>query len=255
MLYLLLFLGGPLAVSLYLLLGNPEALKFMVSDPSFPRAVEDTLLLAALIIPVQFILALLAALLFNRKFYGSSVFTFIFIIPLLLSDVSASIIWYNILSGSGYLNKFLLNTGITKEPLQILGYQSPLAEIMAIVVSEVWRATSLVFIIIFAGLQYIPREYFEAADVFGATPLQKMFHVTLPLLKPSIQVALILRTLYAFQVFAPMWILTGRDIPVLAGEAYYWYTILINPYVSTLYSIIIALISIIFTVLYLRITR
>ncbi|UNQ73726.1 carbohydrate ABC transporter permease [Infirmifilum sp. NZ] len=248
-------LGFPLVLSVYIALSDPTSLQRALSDPYFLPALRNTLLLVAIIIPLQFLLALSAALLLSKRFPGSSIFTFIFILPLLLSDISASLIWYNIFSYNGYLNRFLLKVGLVSKPLQLLGFQYQATEMLAIVVTEVWRATSLIFIIIFAGLQFIPKEYFEAADVFGASRLQKLVYVTLPLLKPSIQVALILRTLYALQIFAPMWVLTGRDVPVLAGEAYYWYTILLDPQVSTIYSLIIAAISVVFTAIYLRVTR
>lgn len=86
------------------------------------------------------------------------------------------------------------------------------------VVAEVWRATALVFVILVAGVQLIPKEYGEAAEVFGATPWQRFLRVTLPLLKPSLQAAFILRTILAFEVFAVVLALGGRNLPVLAGR-------------------------------------
>ncbi len=77
-------------------------------------------------------------------------------------------------------------------------------------------------IILLAGIQVIPKDYGEAAEVFGATAWQRLRYVTLPLLRPSLQVALILRTLAAFQVFAIILALVGRTVPVLAEEAYNW---------------------------------
>ena len=124
-------------------------------------------------------------------------------------------------------------------------------EFLALVATEVWRATAIVFVIIFAGLQMISRDYLEAAEVFGATFRQKLRYIILPLLKPSLQAALLIRTLFALQIFGVVWILAGRDIPVLAGEAYYWQTDVRNYHVASAYAIIIALMSIIISFIYI----
>ena len=76
-------------------------------------------------------------------------------------------------------------------------------------VAEIWRSTALIMIILVAGLQGIPREYNEAAEVFGASFWQRVRHVTLPMLKPSIQVALLLRMILAFEVFATVIAIAG----------------------------------------------
>src|SRR5204862_824326 len=107
------------------------------------------------------------------------------------------------------------------------------------VLAEAWRATAIVLVILVAGLQVIPRDYGEAAEVFGATAWQRFRLVTLPLLRPSLQVALILRTILAFQVFAVAIALAGRNLPVLAEEAYRWYFDLRNPNVAAAYALLI----------------
>jgi len=123
------------------------------------------------------------------------------------------------------------------------------------VIAEAWRATSIVMVILVAGLQVIPKEYGEAAEIFGASGWQRLRHVTLPLLRPSMQVALILRTILAFQVFAVVIALAGRNLPVLAGEAYYWYGEYSNPNVAAFALLLIMLFSIANTLIYLRALR
>jgi multiple sugar transport system permease protein len=109
-------------------------------------------------------------------------------------------------------------------------------------------------VLLVAGLQMIPKDYGEAASVFGASGWQRLRHVTLPMLKPNLQVALILRTILAFQVFAVVVALAGRTMPVLAGEAYYWYGNR-NLSVAASYAVLILLLSIINTAIYLRLLR
>jgi multiple sugar transport system permease protein len=92
----------------------------------------------------------------------------------------------------------------------------------AIVIAEFWRATAIVFVIVVAGLQLVPKEYEEAASVFGATGWQCLRRVTLPLLRSSIQSALILRTVLAFEAFAVVLAIGGTNFPVLISQAFIW---------------------------------
>jgi multiple sugar transport system permease protein len=124
-----------------------------------------------------------------------------------------------------------------------------------IVLAEVWRAAPLVFIILLAGLQVISKDYLEAADVFGFSKWQKFIHITLPLVMPSLQSALLIRTLFAFQIFAVVWLLSGRDIPILAGETYYQQSELYNSQLAATYGFIIALICILISWVYMTVLR
>ena len=110
-------------------------------------------------------------------------------------------------------------------------------------------------VIIVSGLQGIPKDYDEAAAVFGATYWQRLWEVTLPLLKPSLQVALILRTILAFQTFAVAQALTGESFPLLVGETYRWYAALNNSNVASAYALVIMGVSMVTAVIYLRALR
>jgi multiple sugar transport system permease protein len=127
--------------------------------------------------------------------------------------------------------------------------------IIAIVLAEVWRATSIMMVILVAGLQSIPRDYIEAAKVFGASWFECVRRVILPLLRPSIQTALILRTIYAFQVFAVVVALAGLGVTVLSAEAYRWYSDWRNPNVAATYAVLILFLSLATTMIYLRTLR
>jgi multiple sugar transport system permease protein len=117
--------------------------------------------------------------------------------------------------------------------------------------AEAWRATSIIMVILVAGLQGIPRDYLEAADVFGASFWQKITRVILPMLRPSLQVALILRTILAFQAFAVVIALTGQAVTVLSAEAYRWYQDYRDPHVAAAYAAFILILSITSTILFL----
>ena len=126
---------------------------------------------------------------------------------------------------------------------------------VTVVIAEMWRATAIVLVIIVAGMQLVPKEYNEAAEIFGANAWQRFYKVTLPAIKPSIQTALILRTILAFEVFAVVVALAGRDLPVLVGEAYFWQFEYQNSGVASAYAVLILGFSVAATLFYLRVLR
>ncbi len=160
---------------------------------SSDRRVRTTLLLMAFILPIQFVLAMIMALVIHARIKFSSMFLYIFSVPLGMSDLAVGILFFSIFTGNGFLNTILDGLGIIDGPQQFLTADTRNWIIFAIVLAEVWRATSIVMVIIVSGLQAIPDETLEAAELFGASYWQRVRHIMLPLLRPSIQVALILQ--------------------------------------------------------------
>ena len=169
----------------------------MVNDSRFRDALQTTLLLLVLILPIQFVLAIIMALVLQAKLRGNTIFLYIYAIPLGISDLAAGLVWVTIFTQRGYLNTFLQQLGLIDQPYVFLSAENQHWMIVAIVLAEVWRATSIVMVIVVSGLQAIPGEYLEAGELFGANLWQRLRYITLPLLKPSLQVALILRTILA----------------------------------------------------------
>jgi multiple sugar transport system permease protein len=228
-------------------------LQRMVDDPSFWKAVRNTLLLIVVLIPLQFVFALTMALLLNARPRGSGAYFYIWVIPLAVSDLAAGLVWLSIFTDRGYLNSLLAHLGL--DGYAWLARDNPWSMFGAVLIAELWRATSLVLVIVVAGMQGIPKDYDEVAQVFGATYWQRLREVTLPLLKPSLQVALILRTILAFQTFAVAVALTGRNFPVMVGETYYWYSFKFEPHVATAIALVILLVSMLTSIVYLRTLR
>jgi multiple sugar transport system permease protein len=228
----------------------------MVNDRFFKPALVTTFLLMVLIIPVQFILAIIMALVIQSRIRFSTLFLAIFAIPLAASDLAVGIVWYSIFTQNGYLNSILQALGLISAPQVYLSADTRYWIIIAIWLAEVWRATAIVMVIVVSGLQAISQEVLEAAEVFGATLWQRVWHVMLPLLKPSLQVALILRTILALQVFAVVIALSGGDVvTVLANETYRQYYDFRNFNVAAAYAALILLISMVSAVVYLQIVR
>jgi multiple sugar transport system permease protein len=228
----------------------------MVNDRFFWPALSMTLLLTVLIIPTQFVLAIIMALVIQANLRGSGIFLYIFAIALGISDLAVGILWYSIFTQLGYLNSILQGLGLIDAPITYLSADTRYWIVIAIWLAEVWRATSIVMVIVVAGMQAISREVLEAAEVFGATLWQRIRHVILPLLRPSLQVALILRTILALQTFAVVIALSGGEVvTVLANETYRQYYSLRNINVAAAYASFILLLSMLSAIFYLRAVR
>ena len=230
-----------------------EHFERMAGDVNFSDAWRNTLLLLILIVPLQIVLALVMALLINSRFRGYGFFLYVYAIPLAISDLAAGILWLAVFTERGYLNSSLQGAGLIQQPILFLSFENLPGILTAIVVAESWRATAIVLLILIAGLQLIPRDFFEAADVFGAGRFRRTIHVVLPLLRPSLQSALIIRTIFAFQTFAVVFALAGRNMPVLAGEAYVWYAANRNEHLAAAYAALLLGLTIVATVVYLRV--
>jgi multiple sugar transport system permease protein len=230
-----------------------QYLRRMVDDPYFWQATRNTALLIVVLLPLQFALALTMALLLRQRPRLAGLHFYIWVVPLAISDLAAGLVWLSIFTDRGYLNSALDHLGVGS--FGWLSFEHPVTMFLAVVVAELWRATSLVFVIVVAGLQGIPRDYDEAAAVFGATYWQQLRHVLLPQLRPSLQVALILRTILALEAFAVAQALTGRNLPLLVGETYQWYYTLQNPNVATAIALVVLALSVVAAVGYLRLMR
>jgi multiple sugar transport system permease protein len=227
-------------------------LRRMLADPYFWPAARNTALLIVVLIPLQFAFALAMALVLRARPRLSSFYFYVWCVPLAISDLAAGLIWLAIFTDRGYLNSFLAQLGIG-DGYAWLSYQNQTTMFIAVLLAELWRATSLVLVILVAGLQNIPRDYDEAASVFGATYWQRLRHVLLPQLRPSLQVALILRTILGLQTFAVAQALTGRNFPLLVGETYHWYASLQNEHVAAAIAVVLLALSIASAVVYLRV--
>ncbi|WP_245718973.1 carbohydrate ABC transporter permease [Micromonospora rhizosphaerae] len=254
-----LLFGWPVATGIIEAFRGPDGLTLanferMTGEPNFWDSVRNTLLLIAVVIPVQFVLAFAMALLLQAKLRFSGIYFYVWAIPLAVSDLAAGLVWLAVFSDRGYLNSVLVTLGLG-DGFAWLSYQNESTMLLAVFMAELWRSTSLVLLIVVAGLQVVPKDYDEAAQIFGATFWQRLRHVTLPLVKPSLQVALILRTILAFQAFAVAQALTGRDFPLLVGETYEWFATLQNPAVATAVALVVLGMSLLTSVIYLRALR
>lgn len=227
----------------------------VVNDWKFPISLKNTLLLAAAVVPIQLALALLMATMVNRMQKGRDLVLYVWTIPLGISDLAAGIIWLAIFEQSGFLNSMMHGLGFIDRPTSLLSYKNMTTVFVAIALAEIWRATAIMLVILVAGIGLIPKEYYEAAEVFGASPWKRFLRITLPLLRPSLQTALILRVILAFEIFAVVAALGGTLFPVLMGETYKYQFDLLDSGAAAAIALVILAISIAFTLVILRALR
>jgi multiple sugar transport system permease protein len=227
----------------------------MVTNWKFWPTFWNTILLAAIVVPLQLVMALTMASVVAKLQTARNSILYIFTIPLGLSDLAAGIIWLAIFEQSGFLNSMLVGLHVIDKPILFLGYQNLWVIFVAVILAELWRATAIVMVILVSGMGLIPKEYYEAAEVFGAGPWKRFVKVTLPMLRPSLQTALILRTIAAFEVFAVVVALGGTTLPVLVGETFNWQFALNDKSVAAAYALVILAISIASTLVFLRVLR
>ncbi|MBY3088357.1 sugar ABC transporter permease [Rhizobium laguerreae] len=180
--------------------------RLMIADPVFWETTWNTVLITLITVPGALLVGLGLALMANLPFAMQWPVRLSLLIPWALPLSFAGLIfaWF-FHSEYGVVNDMLNRLGFEG----IIWFNSPNWAFAAICLTIIWKTSSFMALIILAGLQTIPRSLYEAADVDGAGRLRQFFEITLPLLKPSIVVALIFRTITALQTFDIPYMMTG----------------------------------------------
>src|SRR5215213_159686 len=179
----------------------------LLADDFFRSALAHTLCYAAIALTFEFLLGLGLAVLLNREMRGRSFFRAALLVPMMLPPVVVGVVWRLMLNPNfGAINGTLQGVGINTE--QLTWTASPTLAFASVVMVDIWQWTPFMFLILLAGLQAIPDEPYEAALIDGSSAWQTFHYITLPLLKPAILIALLLRTMDLLRVFDQIWILT-----------------------------------------------
>jgi ABC-type sugar transport system permease subunit len=178
----------------------------LVSDPVARDAIGTTLIFIAVTIPLELLLGLGIALVLNQGFRGRGLLRAVVLVPWAIPTVVSSQMWRFIFNDRYGLVNFLLFGADTSR------YIAPLADpylaMISIMAAEIWKTTPFAALILLAGLQGISDDLYEAASVDGASSWQKFRHITLPLLKPALLLALLFRTIDALRVFDLVYVMT-----------------------------------------------
>ena len=200
----------------------------LARDPRFWSSLGHTLFFTVATVSLELVLGLALALAMNRAFRGRGMMRATSLLPWAIPTVVAALLWrFMFDSQAGIANALLVAIGVLERPM--VWFVEATTAWIPVILSDVWKTTPFVAILLLAGLQNIDRSLYEAAEVDGAGPWWRLWHITIPLLKPTIFVALIFRTLDAFRVFDLLYALTGGG-PGTATEpiALYTHTIILQ---------------------------
>ncbi len=222
----------PIAFNLYLAfthwtigLGEPRFIGLdnfveLVTDERVVNGVKVMACFSGASLTLELVLGLLIAVYFNREFRGSELVQAIYIFPFAATPVAVALIWRIMLNPEiGVLNYLLRSVGLPRSDW----IASQQMVIPALVLVDVWKWTPMITLIVLAGLKSLPHDPYEAARIDGAGPLQIFWHVTLPLIRPVLIAALMLRSLDNLKEFDIIYTITQGG-PGIASETLYLYS-------------------------------
>jgi multiple sugar transport system permease protein/alpha-1,4-digalacturonate transport system permease protein len=194
----------------------------MLSDENFHVALRNTLFYAAGHIPLTLVAALGLALVLNRKLRGMAFFRTAAFFPYVTSLVAVAIVWNMLFNPTaGPINQVLEALGLDDPPRWVASTDWAMP---AVIVTSVWRDMGYYMVLYLAGLQTIPKEYYEAATVDGANAWQRFWSITLPSLRPTTFFVVVMLTIQSFKVLDLIVVMTeggpGRSTKVLAQLVY-----------------------------------
>ncbi len=230
------------------------------TDPNFMPALRNTAIIVVFSVTLEFFGALFLALLINRKFAGSTMFLFVAMVPMALPAVAVAAMWLTGFTAHGWINSLLYYLGILSEGAKIYWLAGSEWKLLALVIMiDAWQVIPSMMIILLAGLQNIPEETIEAGYVFGGNFITVLRKITMPLLGPTIQTAIILRLISAIQIWLIIVLLVGFSrMPVLVERIVYYYKEVPNLDISLQmasgYAIIVSFIVSLAALLYLRVS-
>lgn len=227
-----------------------EAFRTITTHYQFTEAVVNTLVITGLGLVLELCLGLAAALTLAGRRRVRGLVWVVLLLPLGVPTIVAASTMRYVFGTVGYLNEFLYQFGLITLPIDWTG-QRWLA-LVTVAVADAWKVTPLVMLILFAGLQASPRELYEAAHTDGASPWQQCRSITLPLLRPALTMALVVRGVDAFRIFALPLGLVGRHLPVLSTYAYVEYLEYGDPHTAAASSTILLVLMLVAIGTYLR---
>lgn len=184
--------------------------KRLLGDEQVWCAVRNTLMYTCLVVPVTVIIALLLAVALNGKLKGKGIYRTIYFIPMVAAPAAVTMVW-----------KWLYNYqyGLINHVLKSLGLEgvnwidNPKVAMISIVIIGIWSTVGYSMVLLLAGLQEIPRDYYEASNIDGASPVKQFFAITVPLVSPTLFFVLVTSIITAMQVFDVIYMMIDVTSP------------------------------------------
>ncbi len=229
----------------------------VVTDSSFKQVVINTLYLIIIYVPVLNVIALLLAVAVYNSGRAGNVYKSLLFFPNLLSMTVIAMIWRIIYMYEGLLNRFLKSIGLSVLVRDWLGQVTTVLPALSITI--IWFAVGYYLLIYLAGLNTVPVEIYESAEVEGVTPAQRLFRITIPLIAPSITINTVLSTIGIITLFDLPFVLTrggpGYMSETLALHVYFYAFVQLQTSYALALAVILGVFAILVTSIQLRILR
>jgi trehalose transport system permease protein len=222
--------------------------QYITSRPDFGNAFINTIGITLMGVTMEMVFGLIMALMLARQFRGRGFFRTIILTPMGVPTLVAGAAMLYFFRTNGYLNEALLRLGIISLP--VYWTESGLRGMFAVALADMWKVTPIVVLLLLAGLEAIPGDVYEAADVDGASRWQSFWSITFPLLMPAITMALIVRAIDAFRIFDVVMVMASRSIPVMSTFVYINYFDFQDPYSASAAATILLLMIVAFIGIY-----
>ncbi len=192
-----------------------------LDDPQFWSSMQNTAIFTVATVTLETLLGMIIALTIHSNFRGRGIVRTSMLVPWAIPTVVSSLLWeWMFHDRFGVINSILKQLNLMDESTFLAWAANSSTALGAVIAVDVWKTTPFMALLLLAGLQVIPTDVYEAAYVDGASKIQQFFHITLPLLKPALLVALIFRTLDAFRVFDMIFVLNGYALDTMSIAIY-----------------------------------
>jgi len=214
---------------------NPEAFvglahysRALFEEPAFWTSLWKTVIWTAFSVAGAYLVALGLALLLNMDIWGRTLFRALFLVPWVIPDVATALLWKWLYGDEfGVINFLLTKVGIINKP--VLWLSDPLMAMPAVVLVQIWKLYPVMFVVLLAALQNVPKELTESAVIDGAGVMQRFRFVTFPFIKATSIILTLLASIWTFQAFDIVYLLTGggpagatKILPTLVYDKAFW---------------------------------
>jgi len=234
-----------------------ENYKNLLRDVRFVNALKNTIFFTVVSVSIETVLGLIVALIVHQKFTLRGIVRAAMLVPWAIPTAISSQMWRWMFHDQfGIMTRLWERIGIITPGTPILG--RPGLAMWAIIFVDVWKTTPFMALLILAGLQVIPEDIYEAAKIDGANSIQRFFKITLPLVTPTIAVALIFRTLDALRVFDVVYIMTRGAVNTETLAVYNRHVLMDRAFTGAWFgygsaiSVFIFMLIMIFAIIYIR---
>jgi multiple sugar transport system permease protein len=223
----------------------------------FLLPLRNTLTYVVIAVTAQTIFGLLFALVLENDFRGSRVIRSLMLTPLMIAPLVAGLIWRLMFSAQfGIINQLLVDIGLLQRTSGILWLADARFSLLATAIADIWLTTPFMMLMIFAGLQGVDSSMIEAARIDGANPLQQVFRIKIPNIKPILLTALSIRIVDAARTFDIIWVMTqggpNRSSEVLSTVIYRNLARYNNPGFASAMAVIFMIALVVFTLVFMQ---